>query len=388
MDTIILILIVLLGLSFINLFRNQIPKQELYILNKLWFFHLLSSILFYLYTRNGGGDAWGYWKRAKAMDSSDFWFDLLESKGTGFMNAINYFPSKILDLSFFTNTLFFSLIGFFGLVFFYLLTFKVVPYNSKLKKYYLFPLVFFMPSLHFWSSGIGKDAILFLCIGMFCYGFQHISKRLPLLIFSLFLSFLIRPHITFFLVFSFGLAYFFNRNDIGIKRIVYSIILIGLGIAILPIVMEFVKIEDNTIQSFDEFSKEKSTLLSRSNVGSAIDISAYPFPLKVFSFLYRPFFIDGTSIPAIIASFENLVLLILSIRVLRNKPLETFRKAPFVIQGMVYFLIIGVLAFSQSLGNIGIMIRMRNMFLPGLLIFMLWSFSYKQQQLAAKRKRK
>ena len=43
---------------------------------------------------------------------------------------------------------------------------------------------------------------------------------------------------------------------------------------------------------------------------------------------------------------------------------------------MVFFLIIGTLAFSQSLGNVGIMIRMRNMFLPGLIIFLLWHFSF------------
>ena len=56
-----------------------------------------------------------------------------------------------------------------------------------------------------------------------------------------------------------------------------------------------------------------------------------------------------------------------------------FKAAPFVIKGLVIFLIIGTLAFSQSLGNLGIMIRMRNMFLPGLLIFILWSFSYQQR---------
>jgi hypothetical protein len=164
-------------------------------------------------------------------------------------------------------------------------------------------------------------------------------------------------------------------------------LMIGISISILPSVMEFAKIEETTVDSFEEFSSAKSTLLSRANVGSAIDISSYPFPLKVFTFLYRPFFFDINGIPAVIASFENLFLLLLSIKVLQNKPLLTFRRAPFVIRGLVVFLIIGTLAFSQSLGNVGIMIRMRNMFLPGLLIFILWSFSY-QHQLAQEKKRK
>jgi hypothetical protein len=70
----------------------------------------------------------------------------------------------------------------------------------------------------------------------------------------------------------------------------------------------------------------------------------------------------------------------LTIKYLIKKPLESFRNAPFLLQGMIYFLLLGTFAFSQSLGNLGIMIRMRNMFLPGLIIFFLWHFSYIQNE--------
>lgn len=380
MDILFFIIIVILGLGIINLFGSQMPDYEVNNLRKLWFFHLLVGTGYYFLTRNGGGDAWGYWKRAKAMDTEDFWFNLLESKGTGFMNAFNYFPSKVLDLGFFTNTMFYSLIGFLGFVFFYLVAYQLITFNSKFKGFILFPLVFFMPNLHFWSSGIGKDTILFFCIGMFCYGLLNIIKRLPLLILALLLSYLIRPHITLFLVVSFGLAYIFGGKVSAGKRIFFSMILIGVGIAILPTVMEFAKIEEATVESFDEFSERKVDVLSRAHTGSSLDISSYPFPLKVFTFLFRPLFFDINGIPAVVASFENLLLLILSyIVVFKNNFKSTFTNAPFVIKGMLFFLIIGTLAFSQSLGNLGIMIRMRNMFLPGLIIFILWSFSYQQE---------
>ncbi|UPQ79282.1 hypothetical protein M0M57_00230 [Flavobacterium azooxidireducens] len=380
MDILFFIIIVILGLGFVNLFKSQLPDNEMSILKKLWFFHMLVGTGYYFLTKDGGGDAWGYWKRAKAMDSEDFWFNLLESQGTGFMNAFNYFPSKVLDLGFFTNTMFYTLLGFFGFVFFYLLAYQLIPFNSKFKGYVLFPLVFFMPNLHFWSSGIGKDTILFFCIGMFCYGLLNITKRLPLLLLALFLSYLVRPHITLFLVVSFGLAYVFGGKVSAGKRIFFSLILIGVGIAILPTVMEFAKIEEATVESFDEFSEKKVDLLSRGHTGSSLDISSYPFPLKVFTFLFRPLFFDINGIPAVVASFENLLLLILSyIVVFKNNFKSTFKNAPFVIKGMLFFLIIGTLAFSQSLGNLGIMIRMRNMFLPGLIIFILWSFSYQQE---------
>jgi hypothetical protein len=100
----------------------------------------------------------------------------------------------------------------------------------------------------------------------------------------------------------------------------------------------------------------------------------------VLTFLYRPFFFDINGIPALIASFENLLLLLLSVKVLRNSPFKSFRKSPFIIQGLIYFLIIGTLAFSQSLGNLGIMLRMRNMFLPGLIIFILLHLSNLEEE--------
>jgi hypothetical protein len=75
-----------------------------------------------------------------------------------------------------------------------------------------------------------------------------------------------------------------------------------------------------------------------------------------------------------------MTLLVLTISFFGSKPLTSFKRAPFVIQGMVYFLLIGTLTFSQSLGNLGIMIRMRNMFLPGLIIFLFWHFSFKNKE--------
>ena len=144
--------------------------------------------------------------------------------------------------------------------------------------------------------------------------------------------------------------------------------------------MQYAKIEEASIDSFSEFSSQKAGLLSRTTTGSRIDISSYPLPLKLFTFLYRPLFFDINGLPALFASIENLFLLILSIRVLKNNPIETFKKAPMPIKGMLLYLFIGTLAFSQTLGNLGIIIRMRNMFLPGLLIFFLWSFSYAREK--------
>jgi hypothetical protein len=377
MDFIVLAIIFLLGYVFIQSFATKLSEDNLSTLKRLFVFHIIFGTYFCFFVQ---GDAIGYWRQAKFMTYSDFVYSLTQNQGTYFIYALNYYPSNVLDLSYFTGTMLYSIIGFIGLTYFYVIAVELVPNNPEFRGYYLFPLLFFLPNLHFWSCAVGKDTLLFFCIAIFTYGLMHPLKRLPMIIFGLILAYYIRPHITLFMLLGFGIAYFSGKHIPVVQRVLFFGIMISVAIAILPKVMEFAKIDEGTVESFSEFSESKAALLSRSHTSSAVDISAYPFPVKIFTFLYRPFFFDINGIPALLASLENLLLLILSFIVIKNNPLQTFRSAPFVIQGMVFFLIIGTIAFSQTLGNIGIMIRMRNMFLPGLLIYIYWHFSYWQSQ--------
>lgn len=377
MNFFITILIFVLGYLFIQSFAEKLSEENLNTLKKLFLFHIVFGAYFCFFVQ---GDAVGYWKQAKLMTYTDFIYSLTQDQGTYFILALNYYPSNILDLSYFTGTMIYSLIGFIGLTYFYVIAVELIPNNPKFKGYYLFPLLFFLPNLHFWSCAVGKDTLLFFCIAIFTYGLMQPFKRMPMIIFGLLLAYFIRPHMTLFMLLGFGVAYFSGQNISVLRRILFFGLMIGIAIAILPMVMQFARIEEASLESFDKFSETKAALLSKASAGSAVDISSYPFPLKVFTFLFRPLFFDINGIPSVLASFENLLLLVLSYTVLRNKPVQTFKNAPFVIQGMIYFLIIGTLAFSQSLGNVGIMIRMRNMFLPGLLIFIFWHFSYWHSQ--------
>lgn len=345
-------------------------------LQYLFFFHLLIGAYYCFFIQ---GDAVGYWRVPKTYSFSTFLNGIFNGEGTMFMYALNFPFTNLLGMSYLSNTLLFSLFGFIGMTFFYMVTVKTIPYVKIINGYSLFPLVFFLPNLHIWSVSVGKDSILFMCIGMFVYGILKPFSRIPLLAISMLLALAVRPHMVLFMMVGFGVAYVFGGKVSGIQRIIFSAALIGIGIAILPSVMEFAKIEEASVEAFDDFANKKSSVLSRSSSGSAIDISSYPFPLKVVTFWFRPLFFDAHNINSLLASIENLLLVSLFIMAMRLKPLKAFKAAPFVIKGLVIFLIVGTLAFSQSLGNLGIMIRMRNMFLPGMLIFLLWVFSYHYQ---------
>ncbi|MFC4164397.1 hypothetical protein ACFOWU_12085 [Epilithonimonas zeae] len=383
LDILYIPLFVLLAFQFPKLLLEDKEQAYLPILNKLALFHFVLGIAYFFTTNNGGGDAWGYWTAAKNMNYLQFVKDVSGGEGTEFMRAFNYIPGNMMGMSFLSNTMFYSLLGFMGITYFFLIAARTIPYNKMISGYVLFPLIFFLPNLHFWSAGVGKDTILFLCIGMFVYGLMKPFQRIPLIIIAGLLAMAIRPHILLFLMVGFGLAYVFGGKVSPFQRFLFSAVMIGVGIAILPSVMEFAKIEEASAEGFDKFATGKAAVLSRGSTGSAIDISSYPFPLKILTFWFRPFFFDVRNINGLIASLENLVLVIVFIKAMRTSPVIAFKAAPFVIKGLVLFLIMGTLAFSQSLGNVGIMIRMRNMFLPGMIIYLMWVFSYQQQRIRA-----
>lgn len=382
LDLLYIPIIVLLGFGFINLFSSQLTDRDQQVLRKLFFFHLLMGTYYCFFIQ---GDAIGYWRVPKAYTMETFKEGLFNGEGTMFMYAFNYLFSNLLNMSYLSNTLLFSLFGFMGLTFFYLVAVQTVPYNKIISGYVLFPLIFFLPNLHFWSSGVGKDTTLFLCIGMFTYGLMKPLQRIPLLVIAGLLSMAIRPHITLFLMVGFGLAYVFGGKVSPAQRFIFSAAMIAIGLAILPSVMEYAKIEEASAEGFDKFAQGKAAVLSRSHTGSAIDISSYPFPLKVLTFWFRPALFDVRNLNGLIAALENLLLLIVFIKAMRTSPIRAFKAAPFVIKGLVIFLVVGTLAFSQSMGNMGIMIRMRNMFLPGMIIYLMWIFSYEQQLLRNRR---
>ena len=374
MSIIYTIIIIALGFFFINLNKRGLSNKDVKTLSFLWIYHLGISIYYYFFTRYGGGDAWGYWLRARQMTQANFFNNLLSGRGTPFMDALNYIPANLLRMDFFVNTLFFGLLGFFAFINMYRICIHTIPHNSKFYKIRLFPFLLFLPSIHFWSSGVGKDTLLFLCIIVAAYGMLRISKRFLWVAIVLALSFSLRPHITLMLVASFGLAYILNIKISLPKRIFLLVSLFSIAVLILPAVLEFVKMDKLSINELGRFSEAKAEVLS-SGV-SFVNISSYPYPFKVFTFIYRPFFFDINGAPALVASFENLLLLLLSIHVVRNQFFGTFKASPLAVQGLLIFFIMGAFVFSMSMSNLGIILRQRNMFLPGLIVFILWSFSF------------
>jgi hypothetical protein len=375
LDYITVFIVIYLGTRLTTAF-GFLPKDSKR-LKLMWIYHLFFGVVYYYFILSqGGSDSLKYWEGAKQLTADQALSILLQSRGTQAMYAVNFLPSSLLGLSFFSGTMIYSLIGFLGIIFFYKIAIEAVPLNYKFIYTFLFPAIFYLPNLHFWSVAIGKDTLLFFAVGLFCFSLMNGRKRWSGLLISSLCAFVIRPHIFLFLLVGFSVAYLLDTKIETYKRVLLFLILATGSLAILPSVLKYTQMEELSVESINQFSEMKVANLSRSHTGSSVDISNYPLPLKMFTFLYRPTFTDINGLPSIMAAVENFLLLILTVVVLRRKPLETFKKAPFIVKGLFVFLIVGTITFSMSLGNLGIMLRMRNMFLPGMLIYICWSFSY------------
>ena len=384
----IFLIILLAGIAISNSFKTKIGANDIKILKRLWFYHLFFGIFYWSYiTLGGGGDADNYWLTASQINFEQAVQAFFRAgPGTYGLHLLNFGIVKPLGLSFFALSMVYTLIGHIGIVYFYIFFKNNIPYNTKIGSYYLFPLLFFLPNLHFWSSGVGKDTLLFLSIALFFYGMQNPLKNLGKLALALGLSYLIRPHITIFLITSFGLAFVLDGKLKSYQKILFFGLCLAGFFALFDNIMAYLKLESLDAESVSEFTDTRVSNLSRSSTGSSVDISSYPFPLKIFTFLYRPLFFDINGVMAIVASFENLLLLIISWKFLKLNPIKMFKNGNYLVKGLFIFLVIGAVSFSLILSNLGIMLRQKNMFIPALLFICLWGFSYQKEKQLTKAK--
>lgn len=368
----ILIIVLLLGFHFKDLF-NDFKKSERQFLNYLFFFHIAIAVIFHFYINANGGDAMHYWNFPKESSLQEIISNIKRGSASSVIFLINYFFTKVLSLSFFVGNMIYAVIGFVGFVYFFrtmrtLLGGDAVRSDIKLFGIPILPWIWFLPNLHFWSSGIGKDTILFTSIALFIYGIQKIRGRIHLIVIALILSLAIRPHISLFLIIAFGFGFVLDGRLKAYQK-VFILLVFSVGfISLFDYVLKFIQLESLETSVINEYTAKKASSLNQIQSGSGVNISGYPLPVKIFTFLYRPLFFDINGIFALIASFENLILIIYTYLIIKNRPLRAYRGSNFILKGLLFFVIIGAISFSLILGNLGIMLRQKNMFMPALII--------------------
>lgn len=301
------------------------------------------------------------------------------SEGTRF---IFYLTSAVYSLTgpnALAGFIVFSWLGFWGLFFFYR-AFVIAAPEGRSQTYAL--LVFFLPSMIFWPSSIGKEAWMLFALGMAVYGCARLMTRVyaPGLLFSgigLFLASLIRIHLAAILGLAIVAAYAIKRSSPRLGHLapvfkgVALLALMGVGGLLAVQTGQFLR--ENYVNEELGFSQALVETSERTGQGgSAFTPVVVDSPLKapqaLVTVLFRPFPTEAGNIPAYMASFEGLFLMGLVIFRWRwiAASMTRMRRQPLIGLALV-FIALFTIAFS-SFGNFGLLARQRTQVLPMVLI--------------------
>ena len=93
---------------------------------------------------------------------------------------------------------------------------------------------------------------------------------------------------------------------------------------------------------------------------SGVDIASYSLPFQIFTFLYRPLFIDAPGLLGIIVSFENVFYLMMTIRLFNPRFIQFIITSNFLVKAAAMSFVMISVALAQISGNLGLAIRQKS----------------------------
>ncbi len=346
---------------------------------------LVGAIVRYFVTFSlyGSGDADGYHaigtRLAPMFRQGDFAVEIGRRViGTGFIDLVTGGVYAITGASKLAGYFVFSWLGFLGLYCFYRAFRLAFPDGDGRRYAYL---VFFMPSLLFWPSSIGKESWMMLTLGLTSYGAARMltSKNFGLLMFALGLTgmVMVRPHVALLAIVALFAAYLLRRTPkpslLGLpaKLLVLGILAVGTIIVLSQLSTFFgVKsIDTGSAQQILNHTTQQST-----QGGSAVEVTRPSSPFGIayaaISVVFRPWPYEAGNVQGLAASLEGVVLLglvVTSLKRLASIPRAMVQR-PYVAFALIYSLIFAY-AFS-AIGNFGILSRERVQLYPLLLVLL------------------
>lgn len=274
----------------------------------------------------------------------------------------------------------FSWIGFWGLYLFYRAFRLAVPDGDHRR--YAF-MVLLLPSLLFWPSSLGKEAVMTLALGLVAYGSARVLVHRPhgLLIVALGLAIMaaVRPHVGAMAAVGLTAAFVSRRAPKGAALTAPLTKLLGL--ILLGLVLVVAVTQTKALLGIDEFNAEaleaaRAEISSRTDeAGStftpvATDFEPQRFHVALASVLFRPFPWEATSAQGVVASLEGLALLVLFVVGWRRLlgAIRTVLRTPYVVMCITYTVLFAY-GFS-SFANFGILTRQRVQVLPFALVLL------------------
>jgi hypothetical protein len=353
---------VVFSLAAFRFARAGDSRGRLFLFLLLLLAHLGASVAYYLYAQEFGGDVRMYYNDTYGI------YGRGSGLSTVFVVNLVQFLKEYLGGSFLDYFLLFQAMGFWGIIF-VLRTFDDIHDELGQPRYSRIYLLLFLPGIHFWTSAIGKDAPLFLGVAMCVWAGVRLLTRWPIFVGGLAVAMLFRPHITLIALVALALTVLLGRNTRLITRFaLLAVTVVGIGSVAGLVSSTFNGLNLSNADQMSEFIETKSSVSEES--GGDMSIIGASFPVKLFSLLFRPFFVDANGLLGYIASLENVVLLIMILLLLRRAPTaySVAQGALFARFAFIFFVLLTLLLAMVNY-NVGLGLRQKMMMMPALLAF-------------------
>ena len=379
---VLIIVFYFITVPLLQRFKAKNPWISIKLFQNLYWYHIIFAVIYYAFTRDARSDSKTYYFMASQYQN---WFDAYQS-GTIFMHFLSYPFVKYLMFSYEMMMVLFSWIGYWGFVYFYIVFRENIRFKHKLFGIELVTLFTFLPNMHYWTASLGKGSIIFFGIAMAVYGLSRFDSRKLALILGLVIVYHVRPHVFLFMAVGILVGIFTGKQKIPLyqKAIVFTGSAVTL-VLLYDTIMAFVGLDtENLFDSFSEFADTRAFELAKANSG--IDTSNYPLILKLLTFWFRPLFFDAPSFIGIVVSFENMLYVFLTLKLIDRKFFAFIKVAPALVKTSAVTFLATSYALSGTLSNLGIIIRQKSMVMYFLLFLILSFMDYKQSLRLSKRR--
>jgi len=329
----------------------------------LYGWHTFFCLFYCWYVLRAGGDAVGYFRHGL------FWTGEI-GVGTAAVRAMAALLVSGMGLSILGTFLVFNIFGQIGVLAFWG-SLKEATKGKPWRIRWLATLIVLLPSVSFWSSALGKDAISFMATGLALWSSLNLAKRGLLMTIAIGAMFIVWPHMAGIMVMAITMAAVMDSNASAVKKVLLGGLAAGVAAALVPFALRYAGVgEVVDVESLANYIDKRQSYNTEGDGG--VDIAAMTLPMQLFTYLFRPVLFEARSVFALAASLDNLILLGLfvigGIALLRGRKTGLGENRTF----MWAYALGAWLILAMTTANLGIALRQKWMFAP-MLIFLLIS---------------
>jgi hypothetical protein len=339
-----------------------------------------------IYVYDGYADALMYHEAgtdlAMGFRGGDFHTGLDSLSGTDFIRFFTGLVYTVTGPSVYAGFLLYSWLAFWGMFYMYRAFVIAIPDGNR-RSYAR--LLFFLPSMLYWPSSIGKEAWMLFTIGLAAFGTARLLtgrpwRGLALAGTALWLGALVRPHVTGMAALALVVAYLVARpprrmGALGpVVKLFALVALVGVAVLLLGKTSSYllekgIDPQEGVTNVLGESGRRTgqggSTFDAPSAIGSPVKL-----PLAIVTVFFRPFPFEAHNAQVAVTALESTLLLCLLLARRRGvwQALRHPRRRPYVAFVAVYSLLF-VFAFS-TISNFGILARERTQVLPFFLVLL------------------